>query len=127
MREISAVIFSCTATWGKVNALAPESPDRHTIIESSWGSEPLGEPVRRVGTPAQIGETITDGAQVYHNPYAIYRLSPEVFRRKGVVQQYYNAETNMWVQEEVNRSLFFRLTQNSIFSDGHFNDVAKDG
>jgi hypothetical protein len=108
MREISAIMFSCTATWGKVSALAPEVVDHLTVVESLWGSEPNGVPVRRVGTPAQIGETITDGLQIYHNPYAIYPLPAEIFRRRGVVQEHYDAEANMWIQEEVSRSLFFR-------------------
>lgn len=117
MREISAVIFSCTATWGKVNALAPDVPNRKVMVESTWGSEPWGEPVRRVGTPSQIGETITDGLQVYHNPYAMYPLPPSVFRRPGVVQNFLDESRGRWVEEEVNRSLFFRLTQNIGLTD----------
>lgn len=108
MREISAIMFSCTATWGKVSALAPEVVDHFTMVESLWGSEPSGVPTRRVGTPAQIGETITDGLQIYHNPHAINPLPTEIFRRKGVVQEHYDAEANMWILEEVNRSLLFR-------------------
>jgi hypothetical protein len=109
MREISAIMFSCTATWGKVSALAPEIADSFTMVKSLWGSEPNGVPIQRVGTPAQIGETITDGLQIYHNPYAINPLPTEIFRRKGVIQEHYDAEANMWIQEEVSRSLFFRL------------------
>lgn len=126
MRYVSAVLFSCTATWGKVNALTPESPDRHVLIESSWGSEPDGRPVRRAGTPAEIGETITDGIQIYHNPYAVNPLDPTVFRRIGVVQQYFDRTRGEWVQEEINRSLFFRLTHNLFAVDGDTKNEPKD-
>jgi hypothetical protein len=126
MRHISAVLFSCTATWGKVNALTPESENRHVLIESSWGSEPDGKPVRRVGSPSEIGETITDGIQIYHNPYAVNPLDPAVFRRGGVVQQYFDKARDEWVQEEINRSLFFRLTHNVIGVENHADDVPKD-
>lgn len=109
MREISAVMFSCTATWGKVDALATESPLRKTIITTMWGSEPDGRPVRRVGTPAEIGETLTDGMQIYHNPYALRPLDPAVFRRRGVVQVFFNEQKQAWEEEELTRSLFIRL------------------
>lgn len=109
MQEISAVVFSCTATWGKVDALASEDTPRKTIISTMWGSEPYGQPVRRVGTPSEIGEKITDGLQIYHNPFALHPLDPLVFRRQGVVQVYLDRETNQWVEEELTRSLFFRI------------------
>lgn len=117
MREISAVIFSSTATWGKVNALAPESPNHHTIINSCWYSEPFGYPIQKNGTPTEIGETITDGLQVYHNPYALYPLSPDIFRRKGVVQEHYDSESNGWIQEESNNHLVFRMAWNGGYFD----------
>jgi hypothetical protein len=117
MQEISAVIFSCTATWGKVNALAPESPSYHIIVNSFWYSEPFGELIQKLGTPSEVGETITDGLQVYHNPYALYPLSPDIFRRKGVVQEYYDFESEEWIQEEVNSHLVFRMVLNLKCSD----------
>jgi hypothetical protein len=126
MRHVSAVIFSCTATWGKINALAPETPGRHVLIQSTWGSEPNGRPVPRVGKPSDIGETITDGLQVYHNPHAIRPLDPAVFRRKGVVQEYVDAATGRWMVEETTRSLFFRLTHNLNATDSLPDNERKD-
>lgn len=112
MREISAVIFSCTATWGKVDALAPESKLRKLVIRTIWGSEPDGRPVMRIGTPLETGESLTDGIQIYHNPYALYPLDPNLFRRKGVVQSYFDESNGGWIEEEITRSLFFRLAIN---------------
>lgn len=117
MREISAVIFSCTATWGKVDALAPESDVRKTIMQTVWGSEPIGSPVMRAGFSSEIGEMLTDGLQIYHNPYALCPLDPALFRKPGVVQEYFDETKGHWVAEEINRSLFFRLAFNLIPRD----------
>lgn len=109
MRHISAVMFSCTATWGKVDALAPPMEHRQTIMSTMWGSEPDGRPVMRNGSPAEVGETLTDGLQIYHNPYALHPLDPALFRRRGVIQCFLDAAQGEWVEEELNRSLFFRM------------------
>lgn len=108
LREISAVIFSCTATWGKADACVTGETEHKTVHSTVWGSDSDGRPIRRVGTPSEIGETVTDGLQIYHNPFALRPLNPNVFRRKGVVQEFFDVETQRWVIEELNRSLFSR-------------------
>jgi hypothetical protein len=109
MRGISAVLFSCTATWGKVDALAPETSSRKVILRTMWGSSPDGRPVMRIGSPTEIGESLWDGLQVYHNPHALYPLAPELLRRAGVVQVFRDEETGQWQEEELSNSLFYRL------------------
>lgn len=116
MRHISAVLFSCTATWGKVDALSQQSEDRRTIVQTLWGSEPDGKPVMRAGYAEETGETISDGLQVYHNPYALHPLDPAVFRRKGVVQNYLDAD-NGWVEEGLNGSLYSRFAITLVARD----------
>lgn len=110
--EISAVIFSCTATWGKVSALA-----NNTLIVKkitwSWASEPYGAPV--VYTNNHHSECLTDGLMIFHNPYAKYPLSPEIFRRTGVVQYIPNRNTREMTIEESTRCLLTRLVQNFHF------------
>ena len=127
MEEISAVIFSCTATWGKVNALAPESSNCQTTVNSLWYSEPFGELVQKTGTQSEVGEMITDGLQVYHNPNALYPLSPDIFRRMGVVQEFYNSESKEWIHEEINRNLVSRYAWNGYVSNEEFEDKVNDG
>jgi hypothetical protein len=122
MREISAVIFSCTATMGKVEALAPENEFCKTFITTMWGSEPDGRPEIRSGKPSEIGEVLTDGLQIYHNPYATYPLDLNFFRRKGVVQVFFDeAEGNM-AEEEVTRSLYLRLPFSIISHEDNKNE-----
>lgn len=117
MRHISAVLFSCTATWGKVDALSAQTKDRRTIVQTVWGSEPDGRPAMRAGYAEEIGETLTDGLQIYHNPYALHPLDPSVFRRRGVVQNYLDENAGRWVEEELNRSLFSRFVMTVVARD----------
>lgn len=108
LSHISAVLFSCTATWGKVDAMAQQTEDRRTLVSSVWGSEPDGRPRFRHGRPDEIGEKLEDGLQVYHNPFAKHPLDLELFRRPGVVQNYFDADSQGLVVEELTRSLFNR-------------------
>lgn len=123
--EVSAVMFSCTATWGKVCAMA-DSGEVKRVINSSWSSPPNGAPILRVANSEEYSEVITDGLQVYHNPYAKYPLSPAVFRRAGVTQTFYDHEKNEWVREEVNNSLLWRQIF-SFTSDDEQTVMDKDG
>lgn len=53
LRQVSAVIFSCVATWGKVVAMS--TGERAGIVSASWGVGELGVPQKRnrpVGVPS---------------------------------------------------------------------------
>ena len=109
MEEISAVIFSCTATWGKLSALAT-SPRKEAIFNSMRHDE-NGVPQITTGvTRANYSESILDGIQVYHNSFAKYPLPTFLFRRKDVVQHFYDEKKNKWVHEGLAGSLAWRQT-----------------
>jgi hypothetical protein len=86
-------------------------------VQTVWGSEPDGRPVVRAGYAEETGETLSDGLQIYHNPYALHPLDPAVFRRQGVVQNYFDESTGGWVTEELNRSLFSRFAITLVARD----------
>jgi len=89
-REVSAVMFSCTATWGK--AVAMSKIAREGAISSVWGIGEFGRPETRrvaIGVPS---EGISDGLMIFHNYFATSPLSWEVFRRPGVVQVMFGPE-----------------------------------
>jgi hypothetical protein len=109
-REVSAIIFSCTATWGKVDAMAKDSPD-FCVIHSTWGGKPNGKPYVTAKKRVDHVETIEDGLQVFHNPSAMYPLDPRVFRKPGVVQHYFSEEQSEWIYEERENCLQFRMVQ----------------
>lgn len=104
--EVSAVIFSCTATMGKVDMLCHDSM-LHALAMSVWGGKPDGATFEKTGTRAECAETLTDGLQIYHNPHARYPLDPQVFRHPGVVQHYVDQDGE-WAYEEIDNCLKIR-------------------
>lgn len=106
--EVSAVLFSCVATWGKTVAMSA-TPKRGGVT-TCWSTDLNGlAEVRHapIGIPS---ESISDGLQVFHNPFARRPLSLEVFRRKGVVQ-HYRAPQGHWVREGYDDCLQIRRTE----------------
>ena len=111
MSEISALIFSCTATWGKLSAMGSNS---ETIVTSIWSSDDYGKPEKRESASDKHVEKLQDGVQVYHNPNAKHPLPVEIFNHDGIVQVYLDFETGEWVHEGVKDSLIFRKTMKYI-------------
>lgn len=109
MDEVSAVVFTCTATWGKLNALSSVSP-KHSFFNYMRHDE-NGVPRMFTGIDKEkYRESLVDGLQIYHNPHAKYPLPPAIFRKEGIVQHYYDGETDDWVYEGVPGSLTWRQT-----------------
>jgi hypothetical protein len=104
--EVSAVMFSCTATMGKVDMLCHDS-SLYALGMSVWGGKPNGAAFERTGTRTECSETLTDGLQIYHNPFARHPLDARVFRRAGVVQHYMRPDGE-WVYEEIDNCLQIR-------------------
>jgi len=94
MPEISAVIFSNTATAGKLRALSKD-PNPHiwfrTLRFNKFGDEAF---MWGVAKPDYF-ESLLDGLHVFHNPHAYHRLSPSLFDRQGVTQHFY-VEGHPW-------------------------------
>ncbi|MFJ3073422.1 glycosaminoglycan attachment site [Pseudomonas sp. NPDC087029] len=67
--EVSAVIYSCLATWGKVRALA-DNPDALTIYQTVHPREGSILPEVRSTTKKDYHEHLLDGLYVLHNPFA---------------------------------------------------------
>lgn len=103
--ELSAVIFSCVATWGKTVAMSRRP--RLGVVETSWGTDASGRSVKRTNPVGVPSETISDGLQIFHNPFARTPLDLRVFRRAGVVQHF--VSPNGWVREEYDAALQFRI------------------
>jgi hypothetical protein len=114
--DVSAIIFSCTATWGKVDALTKGSQIECNII-ATWGGKPNGKPYATQRPRAAHMETLEDGLQVFHNPFASNPLDLRIFRRAGVVQHYICANRRVWVCEEQDNCLHTRMVQNFVFHD----------
>lgn len=106
--EVSAILFSCVATWGKTVAMSARP--KPGFVMTTWGTDASGRSQARqagIGVPS---ESTSDGLQVFHNPYARHPLPLEIFRRKRVVQHYLSPEHG-WMREGYDDCLQFRLAQ----------------
>lgn len=97
--DISAIILSTTATWGKVEAMSSEAHHRH--ISTVWWSEEECKPILKSSTTNSYSENIKDGLYVFHNPFAKNPVESDMFRHEGVTQVFVNP-TNKRITKEVN-------------------------
>lgn len=83
--DVSAVIFSCLATWGKVRALAENHaaqsiyvtfhPNPHSIL-----------PIMKTTPKAEYNEHLLDGLYVFHNPFARRPLDLTTLAHERIAQ-----------------------------------------
>lgn len=83
--DVSAVIFSSLATWGKVRALA-ENPNARTVYRTLHPNPGSLLPIMRVATKANYHEHLLDGLCVMHNPFAKHKLGLKVLGHERLAQ-----------------------------------------
>lgn len=86
-KEISAVIFSTTATIGK----AITQTDLPKSIRCSRYHERHGL-IMELNNNSKHFETHLDGLQVHHNPYATNKLPPESFDKYEITHYHYDTD-----------------------------------
>jgi hypothetical protein len=92
------------------------SRPRLGLVATRWSTASSGKSVGRTSRIGVPSENISDGLQIFHNPYARNPLDLQIFRRDGVVQHYHSKAG--WVREEYDTCLQFRLTQTTSLHDG---------
>lgn len=107
MPEVSAVIFSSVATWGKVRALSAD-PNPNVIFSALALNTTSPVPHQIVARKADYGEKLLDGLRVYHNRGARYPLDPAIFRADEVMQSYWSKPDNDWIHEQHDWQLLAR-------------------
>lgn len=107
MPEISAVIFSTCATWGKVRALS-EDPNPNISFTALRLNLNGTTPHCIKAKKREYQESLLDGLRVYHNPYANNPLDPTIFHRPDVMQSYYSQTAGEWEYEQREGQLLFR-------------------
>ncbi|AUH00133.1 hypothetical protein CWC46_10165 [Prodigiosinella confusarubida] len=105
--NISAVMFNCNATWGKVVAIANKNNPLGQI-SSVWAVPPTGKPKGTICKPSEYNENILDGLMIFHNPYAKKPLSPSIFKSERVVQFFPDYKTKTLQVENYNDCLHSR-------------------
>ena len=81
-RNVSAVIYSSLATWGKIRALA-DNPYAHSVYTTFHPNEHSIKPKVRMTHKREYVEHLMDGLYIFHNPFAdrpLRRTSFEHFR-----------------------------------------------
>ena len=86
MSEISAIVFSCTVTLGKLTSLAKSQGASvfNSVINIRHDQD---EPHYKIQDVSQESpEELSDGLFVFHNPYAKNKLSKEFFNDTNAIQ-----------------------------------------
>jgi hypothetical protein len=83
--EISAVIYSCLATWGKIRALA-DNPEAQTVYRTFHPPNEGLIPVMRTAMKSEYREHLLDGLQVFHNPFATRPLDVATLGHERLAQ-----------------------------------------
>jgi hypothetical protein len=110
---LSAVIFSSTASWGKVRALSSD-PNPNIVFQTVKRNLSDVKPLVTKARKADYHEGLLDGLRVYHNPNATHELNKDIFRDNDVFQSYYSEEKQDWVYEDRTGLLLFRRVHTAI-------------
>ncbi|MRI35497.1 hypothetical protein EOPP23_21290 [Endozoicomonas sp. OPT23] len=108
--EISAIILSTTATWGKVESMSSFAGVR--FINTVWWSESDKEPLYKSSTTDNVEENVRDGLFVFHNPYAKRPLDPEMFNHEGITQVFVDPKTKQITKKRNGLFLMHRQSMN---------------
>lgn len=81
MADVSAVIFSNVATYGKVVALAKDANSIGGFFTARHGYRELNS-----YSLEDYTETLLDGLFILHNPFARFPFATDIFRKHGIAQ-----------------------------------------
>lgn len=110
MKEVSAILFSCTATYSKLAALSPKGAGE--ILFSSLINDEDEYPHFFPMVPHdQYYERIQDGVCILHNPFAENPLPEELFREIGINHYTYLPGEDLFLREK-NRHFLVTRTAN---------------
>jgi hypothetical protein len=108
MPNISAVLFSNTATFGKLQALSTDSQYR-TMFQVFRFDASTRCLVQKVHEKEEYQESLLDGLSVFYNPFATYALPRALFGGSEVAHYSYDAENGILRFDVPNNALFHRL------------------
>ena len=106
MNEISAVIFSNTATFGKVRALSDDPGD--IFFESIRYNDSGLKPIHTILPKSEYQETLLDGLHIFHNPVANYPIGWSNFDGYEITHHDFDLETGTPLVKSNDRALFQR-------------------
>lgn len=94
-KHISAIVYSCTLTLGKLNSLSEnhEPFDKYIILNRDLGWTGELEIIRYSGSKSD--ESLCDGLFIFHNPFAEKPLPNNYLNGKGLTNIRFNNEENL--------------------------------
>jgi hypothetical protein len=115
-KEISAIIFSGCATWGKVRALSLD-PNLDVIFTALRLNLDSDTPHVIRCTKEHYEENLLDGLRIYHNPFATHPIDPALFRDPSVFQSYHSDHGRVYEQRD--GQLLFRCVETRLSPSSH--------
>lgn len=90
-KHVSAVLYSCSTTLGKLTALSKS--EGNFCIDTVWeirrDYEDISIPYKLQEVNSINPELLTDGLFVFHNPNAAHKLNPSIFKNTNIVQYFF--------------------------------------
>jgi len=113
MPEVSAVIFSSAATWGKVRALSND-PNPFIKFDALRYNPNSANPHKIEAFKQGYRESLLDGLRIYHNPHAHFPIDHLYFKNKDVFQVYPNYITQEYNFDLREGFLLFRKVHTGL-------------
>ena len=109
MQEISAVLFSNTATFAKLQAFSANPP--HTVLFKSLRLDGASRKlVQKVEEKSSYQETLLDGLSVYYNPFAKYPLDSQLFSSPEISHYSFDPQKGTFHFDVPHGALFHHLS-----------------
>ncbi len=116
MKEVSAIVFSCTATFGKLRALAQETDGEIFFIAKRYNKHGI-HPFLIRETKESYRETLLDGLMIFINPYAEKSFPLTPFLNKEISIQYFEPLTEQYFVDTPHLFLFQRMCMGFLNSN----------
>jgi hypothetical protein len=106
--EVSAVLFSTTATWGKVRAMSSD-PEMGTVFRAERYNGHGTIPLVTVAQKPQYRETLLDGLILCLNPFAAHPIDIEPFLSREIALESWHQGLETYVSETPHEWLIRRF------------------
>jgi hypothetical protein len=116
LEHVSAVIFSVTATVGKLRALAKGGHPLVFFTAYRYAADARHHRVI-VGQRPMYHETLLDGLHVLLNPYAYHALDPRIFDRKDISIHTFDPTNGEYLVRAEDGFLFYRDVKTIFITD----------
>lgn len=110
MSEVSAVIFSSLATWGKVRALSANLA-HHTSFAVSRYAKDKTAPQEAVIPKSEYSESLLDGLHLFLNPFATVPLTTKPFENREIAIHTIDPESGAYLVDMRDGFLYQRTVQ----------------